>query len=126
MDGFSQWAIPLVILVIFYLRKRGEPEIDWTPIYLLLAFPVLGISLLVPGLGERVYIWVIRFFAIFGWVISHVGLTLIFYIVIAPMAFALRATGKIEVYGKRLRQGGKPEWNDHADSPQAERYYRLF
>jgi hypothetical protein len=85
----------------------------------------LAAALLVPALGARVYLWILRVFGVVGWIVGHVLMTLIFYTVITPIGALLRATGKTSI-DRRFKRGDAPRWTPHDRPAEARRYYRMF
>lgn len=86
---------------------------------------VLGVAQLLPGVGEKVYLGILRVSAIFGYFIFRILLTLVFFLLVTPMGFGLRLAGKdpLELHPK---SGVLPFWHAHTRPSDARRYYRLF
>lgn len=83
----------------------------------------IAILLPIPRVGEQVYLALLRVFAVFGFVVGRVGLTLMFYLAVTPLGLLLRALGKDPLL---LRQDAPPSWSATNPGPEPRRYYRLF
>ena len=118
-------ALPFFIGLARWLTHR-EGGFPWDLTRTLLIYgAVLAVALLIPGLGRHVYLSILRFFALVGFVISTLGLTLIFYVLITPTGWLLRATGKVTQGGK-FRGPIPPKWRDYSGDSDPRRYYRRF
>lgn len=121
------WGIvlPLALGVAFAFKNRREIEPFATMPYLLLGGALLGLSLLIPPLGEHVYRSILRFFAVIGFIVSNIALTITFYLAVTPLGWILKATGKDSMDNKFKRES-PPEWRSHKTKDDLRRYYRLF
>lgn len=74
-----------------FLWIKGKPVFPWllTPGVLLIAF-----GLVLPGSLKFVYIAWMSLAMVLGFIVSHVILTLFFYLVITPIGLAARVAGK--------------------------------
>jgi len=126
------WAAALWGLVLLpglgglrWLRRRGEAEFWETADGFVIAGVALAAALGLPGVGQWVYLTILRAFSLIGWCIGNLGLTVIFYAIITPAGWLLRATGKSSV-DLKFKRGGPPRWRRHPPPPDKRRYYRLF
>jgi hypothetical protein len=113
---FGMVASPLALL-------RGHPA--WAAAFWLLAVVVRGLGLWRPAwvkpffLGLTLATWPI------GWVVSHVALALVYYLVIAPIGLAFRIAGR-----DPLRRACDPKastyWEPYNPNRGPERYLRQF
>lgn len=92
------------------------------PIVVGLAGAVMAVILLLPGMGESLYLGVMRFFSIFGFCISTIILTIAFYLFVTPLGWIMRVCGKDLL---DIRGGGRPTWKEHTGRTDRKRYYRL-
>ena len=81
----------------------------------------LAIAAFVPGVGRIAYLAVYLPTSIIGYVVSHVMLTLMFFLVITPLAIILRLLGK-----DVLQQRNKSGWMPIKEIKTEESYYRQF
>ena len=81
----------------------------------------LAIAAFVPGVGRIAYLAVYLPTSIIGYVVSHVMLTLMFFLVITPLAIILRLLGK-----DVLQQRNKSGWMPVKEIKNEESYYRQF
>jgi len=92
------------------------------PALLILGGAALAVLLLVPATGSGVYLAVLRFFSVIGFLVSTLLLTLAFYLFVTPMGWVLRLSGKDLL---DIRPDTPPAWRDHSGKPDRKRYYRL-
>lgn len=125
----ASWLWPLVLLVVAGVRlwaryRGGEPPVNvefWT----LAAFAVLlGISLVTPGIQAHVFLWVLRFFGVIGYVVSNTLILIGFYLCVTPFAVILRLTGKDLLDWRK--SGKKPVWRKHRRVPERQAYFKQF
>lgn len=117
-------AFPLAFGLLRWLLHRDEPYPLSLTAKLVAVGVVFGLALLIPTLGEGLYLWVLRIFSIVGFVVSSVALTLVFYLVVTPMGWGLRVTGKISD-GREFKTGSSPSWKTYEGHKDPRRYYRL-
>lgn len=85
---------------------------------------VLAVAAFVPGLGRVAYLVVYLPTSIIGYVISHVLLTLMFFIVITPLAIILKLMGKDLLQQRRQKQIS--QWVPVKGAKTEDSYYRQF
>lgn len=89
---------------------------------------VIGISLaifaVVPGLGRVAYLAVYLPTSIVGYVVSHVILALMFFLVITPLGILLRLMGKDFLQKQRPKQ--KTGWMPVTEEKSDDSYYHQF
>jgi hypothetical protein len=85
---------------------------------------LLAIAAFVPRLGRVAYLAVYLPTSIIGYVVSHIMLTLMFFLVITPLAIILRLMGKDLLQQRRPEQ--KPEWMSVKGTKNEDSYYRQF
>ncbi len=115
-------VLPLVIAVIYWVRHRNDADPGMTPQVIMGVGVSFGLCLLVPVLGEKIYVGVLRAFAIVGFVVSNIVLTLVFYLMVTPIGVVLRATGKVA----SEKKANRPRWIPHKVRPDLRQYYRRF
>ena len=96
--AYVVWSIAAAITIVFY----ALPPIR-KPIYLAwihLAFPI-------------------------GWVISHVAMALIYYLVFTPIGLIMRLFGR-DPMERRFDRGAETYWTPHQPSEDSARYFRQF
>ncbi len=103
---------------------RGKARIETFEGFVVVGI-ALAVALLIPGLDSRVYLGLMRVFAIVGWLISRVGLTIIFYVGVTPMGWIMRLLGK-DPLEQSFKSGPPPAWHPHSGRNEPKRYYRLF
>ena len=60
-----------------------------------------------------------------GFVLSHVLLAVIYYLVLTPIALVLRLTGR-DVIGKKLDPDAKSYWHERSGERPAKSYFKLY
>jgi hypothetical protein len=86
---------------------------------------VLASTALTPGLGRATYLAVYIVSGVLGYLISHVMLVLLFYVVFTPIAMAMRVLGVDPLY-LRGTLGGGTLWRSAGRDFPAGSYYRQF
>jgi len=121
------WGVvfPLTIGVVANI-KNGDAPYPWDLVQPLAAgFGMLGLALLIPVAGPRVYLTILRIFSIFGFLVGNTLLVLTFYLMVTPVAFWFRVVGK-DPLDLKFKSGNAPSWHDHQTKDDPGRYYRLF
>jgi hypothetical protein len=100
---------------------RGHHD-QWTMAIAILAIVVGGVGLVAPRLMRPIYTgWMVAAFPI-GWTVSRVVLGAIFFLVITPIAWAFRLTGRDVL--QRRRRSPATYWMDKRQSGGAAEYFR--
>ena len=84
----------------------------------------LAIAAFVPGLGRVAYLAVYLPTSIIGYVVSHVIVALMFFLVITPLAIILRLMGKDLL--RQQPQKGMTQWTPVRGAKSEDSYYRQF
>jgi hypothetical protein len=83
------------------------------------------LGLLAPRAIRPVYVgWMLAVFPI-GWVVSHVVLAAVFFLVITPIGATLRLLGHDPLH-RRYDRAANTYWIARRDPPDADRYFRQF
>jgi hypothetical protein len=83
---------------------------------------LLALAALTPGLGRAAYLAVYLFSGIAGWIVSHILLVALFYLVFTPLGLLMRLTGADPL---RLRADGNM-WRETRAAGSAVNYQRQF
>lgn len=78
----------------------------------------------VPKLGRIAYLAVYLPTSIIGYVVSNVMLALMFFLVITPLGFILKLTGKDVLQQRRQRR--ETQWTPVKETKTEDSYYRQF
>jgi hypothetical protein len=84
----------------------------------------LGTAAFIPGLGRLAYLAVYLPTSILGYVVSHVVLALMFFLVVTPLGFVLRLLGKDPL--QQRRQTKASGWSSIEGDKSEDSYYRQF
>ncbi|HVR29950.1 MAG TPA: SxtJ family membrane protein [Thermoanaerobaculia bacterium] len=82
-------------------------------------------SILSPRFALRVWIGMMVGLSPIGWVLSHLILGLIYYLVLTPIGLALRVAGR-DPLDRRFDRDAKSYWIDRRGKPDVERYFRQY
>ncbi len=110
--------------IAFLVYRRAE----WPRVAIAIAAAAIVISiagLLSPAFMRRVWIAMMVGLSPIGWVMSHVILGVIYYLVVTPVGLALRAAGKDPLH-RRFDREAKSYWIDRGEEPPVERYFRQY
>lgn len=111
-------------VVSFLLWKRYE-----SPLAALCVISISTLSaasgLLVPRALRPLYVaWMLAVFPI-GWLVSHVVLAAVYYLVFTPVGFVLRLTGH-DPLERRWDHAALSYWKVRPQPPEPNRYFREF
>lgn len=86
---------------------------------------VAAVYYLVPALRRPIYLgWLYAAFPI-GWVVSHLVMGLIYYLVFTPIALVFRVIGR-DALQRRIDKGAKTYWVEHRTGGDPTRYFKQF
>jgi Saxitoxin biosynthesis operon protein SxtJ len=118
--------IPLTLLAIGG-AERGLGVNPWTIVWILIAIGAIGgIAIFAsPKLGTSLYVhWMYAALPL-GWTFSHLILGIVFFLVMAPIGFILRATGK-DPMERSFDRAAASYWIRHEQVTDPARYFRQF
>jgi ABC-type uncharacterized transport system permease subunit len=122
---FAALVFPLFWLwVAFLVHRRAElPRVAIAIAAVALAISIVG--LVSPAFMRRVWIGMMVGLSPIGWVMSHLILGVIYYLVVTPVGLALRAAGR-DPLNRRFDRDAKSYWIDRREQPEVERYFRQY
>jgi len=110
--------------VAFLVYRRAEaPRVAIAIAAVAVLISIAG--LLSPAFMRRVWIAMMVGLSPIGWVMSHVILAFIYYLVLTPVGLALRLAGR-DPLNRRLDREAKTYWIDRGDEPAVDRYFRQY
>lgn len=132
---------PHVLRQFAWLALVGLPAIAWLVLRMCGAFtwthPAMlaagGLAVLQLGLfmasidvlTRAVFVAIMLVAAPIGFVISHVFLAVIYYLVITPIGLVFRLIGR-DAIGRRLDPGAASYWRDRGQPRPASSYFKLY
>ena len=122
---FAALVFPLFWGWVAFLvyRRAGLPRLAIGIAVVAALISVVG--LVSPAFMRRVWIAMMVGLSPIGWVMSHVILGVIYYLVLTPVGLALRAAGRDPLH-RRFDREAKSYWIDRAGEPVVERYFRQY
>ena len=122
---FAALVFPLFWAWVGYLvyRRAGLPRVASAIAAVAVAISLVG--LLSPAFMRRVWIGMMVGLSPLGWVMSHLILGVIYYLVVTPIGLALRAAGRDPLH-RRFDRDAKSYWIVRARKPEVERYFRQY
>jgi hypothetical protein len=112
-----------IIVAVLVLLRGGS----WAAVAPMMGLAVaVGVTGLIwPQLMQPIFIgWMCVAFPI-GWVVSHLLLAAVFYLVITPLGLVMRLAGRDKLK-LRFDQESKTYWTRRLPTPPASRYFRQF
>ena len=110
--------------VAFLVHRRADlPRVAVAIAAAAVAISIAG--LVSPAFMRRVWIGMMVGLSPIGWVMSHLILALIYYLVLTPVGLALRAAGRDPLH-RRFERDARSYWIDRPDRPEVERYFRQY
>lgn len=89
------------------------------------AAAITAVYYAVPGIRRSIYLgWLYAAFPI-GWVISHLVMGIIYFLVITPMAVIFSLIGR-DALQRRIDKGAKSYWVEHRTGGDPQRYFKQF
>jgi hypothetical protein len=118
------WFPLFWIIIAGLILLRGGEWMMAGPIMALAA--AVGIAGLIwPRLMRPIFIgWICAAFPI-GWVVSHLLLAAVFYLVITPLGLVMRLVGRDKL-NLQFDRKSKTYWTRRPPTPQSGRYFRQF
>lgn len=117
------FALFSVIIGAIARWKFDSPEAaKWIWIF---AVAIIFIYYLVPPLRRWIFIgWMAAVFPI-GWIISHVLLTIVFYLVVFPIGILMRLL-RYDALNRNVEPDAKSYWIKRENSKDPKKYFRQF
>ena len=110
--------------VAFLVYRRADlPRVALAIAGIAAVISILG--LLSPAFMRRVWIAMMVALSPIGWVMSHVILAFIYYLVLTPVGLALRLAGRDPLH-RRFDREAKTYWIDRGKEPPVDRYFRQY
>ncbi|MFN3243077.1 MAG: SxtJ family membrane protein [Planctomycetota bacterium] len=123
---FAVLGLPLLAWFVLRLVTTFE----WAhPVFL--AAAAVGVSQLglyligVRVLSRALFLGLSILFVPIGFVISHVLIALVYYLVLTPIALVFRLMGR-DVIGKKLDPNTKSYWHERSGDRPASSYFKLY
>ncbi|MBI4691120.1 MAG: hypothetical protein HY754_12780 [Nitrospirae bacterium] len=109
-------------LVSFYVYRRGFIDWQW---FLIIGILFLTSGLVKPSLLRRFYkLWML-FALMLGRIMTHIILTITFFVIITPVTIILRISGK-DLLNERINKGSETYWIKHEVINDKDRYKKQF
>ncbi len=122
---FAGLVLPLAGLIVAGMFWW---QFAWPSVALTLAAVVAGVSLaglFRPALVRPVYLcWMYAAYPI-GWVVGHLVIGVIFYLVLTPIGLVMRALGR-DPLRRELQRDRSTYWEPRETSTDTSRYFRQF
>ncbi|HNZ47614.1 MAG TPA: SxtJ family membrane protein [Candidatus Hydrogenedentes bacterium] len=117
-------AAAIVILGGIRFALHGFTAIPWAFLAVAVLFAVP--AALFPGALRPVFVVWIKFALVLNWIVTHVMLTLVYYLIIVPMGLIMRVAGKDPLNRKWL-PATESYWEEPEEQPEEfERYHHQF
>lgn len=111
------------IIAGMFWRRGGSVEIAGAIVAVSALIGIVG--LIAPRVIRPIYLgWMLAVFPI-GWVISHVVLAAVYYLVITPIGLVRRSGGR-DPLELRFDPQATTYWRERPPPPPKERYFRQF
>jgi len=118
--GLILSGILFVLGILAFLRKHNQYRFEWP-----LSVIVLVITLAVPRVLSYIYrAWMLVAEGI-SWVLLRVILGVFFYLVLSPVGFFMRLSGR-DMLDEKIDREAVSYWKKKTSKPNQEQYERLF
>jgi uncharacterized membrane protein YciS (DUF1049 family) len=135
---FAWAALVMFPLIAGFLAWRHDLPLTWVLVLCGIGVVVALVELvIVPAIGDAagalleklipqsVYRLLTLVAFPIGFVLSHVLIAIIYYLVITPIALLFRVMGR-DVIGKKLDPGAPTYWHDRGSPRPASSYFKLY
>ena len=122
---FAAIWFPLLCVVATFLVYRGTHSWTWSAIPLAIGVLISPIAYWQPELGKALFLGCILITYPIGWVLSHVVMGVIFYVLITPMGLLMRLCGR-DSMGRRFLPEQKSYWVPHHSPKKTTQYFRQY
>lgn len=121
---FSALQLAFFLVVAYLLANRAGATTAAGAVAAISSLVAI-VGLIAPRLVFPLYlVWMTAAFPI-GWVMSHVLMAAVYYLVLTPIGLALRLAGK-DLLEKKIDRGAKTYWKERDPAPRAERYFKQY
>jgi hypothetical protein len=122
---FAALVFPLFWGWVAYLlhRRAGLPQAAIAVAATAIVLSIVGLAS--PSFMRRVWIAMMVGLSPIGWVMSHLVLGVIYYLVLTPVGLLLRAAGR-DPLQRRFDRAATSYWIDRTREPDVERYFRQY
>lgn len=121
--GLGAWAWFGHAIVAIDLAPHTARGVAWT-LWALAAYAAVGATA-VPAILRPLYVVLTAVGLPIGWVVSHVVLALVYYLVVTPIGLALRLAGR-DPMGRRFEPDRPSYWIRRPEEIPVERYFRQY
>lgn len=121
---FAGLQMAFFALIAWSVWRRSEtPSAAATILTVSVIVGVVG--LVAPSAIRWIYVgWMLAVFPI-GWVVSHVIVAAVFYLVITPIGLLLKLSGR-DLLDRRFDPSATSYWKERPAPPDTSRYFRQF
>lgn len=124
------WFAVIGMGLLAYAALKFSVGFVWDhPVFLMcIGIGVLQLLLFqvgVPILSRTLFVVLSVAFVPIGFVLSHVLLAVIYYLVVTPIALVFRLIGR-DVIGKKLDRNAKTYWHERSGDRPAASYFKLY
>ncbi len=116
------WAVFFGVLAAMAFRRGTMP---WAAAFGVVAVGVPALGAVVPGTLRIVYLASAYMAFPIGWVVSHMVLAGVYYVVLTPIGLVMRCFG-YDPMGRRFDQVSSSYWIARKDADRVERYFQQF
>lgn len=121
--AFAFMLLGLLRLGIRFLRG-GAIAVPWPFMIIALCFALP--AAVYPPLLRPVFVLWIKFAIVLNWIMTHVLLTIVYYVIIVPMGVVMRLVAKDPLKRKWL-SASESYWDEPEEQPEEfERYHHQF
>lgn len=124
------WFAVIGLPLLAWFALRTFATFGWEdPVFLTVA--AVGVSQLglylagVRLLSRLLFVGLSILFVPIGFIISHVLLAAVYYLVLTPIALVFRLTGR-DVLGKKLDRNAKTYWHERTGDQSPASYFKLY
>ena len=121
-------VIGLPLIAWFVLRLLGAFSFGHAAFLAAIAVGVLQLVLFLAGVkapSRALFLGLSIAFVPIGFVVSHLLMMIVYYLVVTPIALVFRLMGR-DVIGRRIEPDKKTYWHERDTSRPASSYFKLY
>ena len=122
--AFSALIMLILSAVLFWCARRNGAA-DWRGLIFPAVWAFLGIVLMLPFVGKKVFFVFTLLAAGIGFVLLNTVTLCFYYLLFTPLALALRLAGK-NLISQKPDRNKKSNWQDHRPVKELEQYLKQY
>lgn len=122
---FAAIWFPLACLALSLMTWKWTNSWNWAIIPTIFAIILAPLAYWIPAVARAIFVgWMTAAFPI-GWIVSHLLMGSIYFLLITPMGLAMRLCGR-DTMGHRFDESRESYWVPHQSAKDNKQYFRQY